>query len=100
MNPTEEIRFLKERVTELEKRLNVTHKPDRLIFDKPIHGTPDMGLRILTSANEKLGFFGKVPVAQFSTSFNSTIDTTYGSDEANTLEGIRDALISYGLIHA
>ena len=76
---------------------------DRYVFQKPIQmldgrniqlatGT---GTKIGTGTDQKVGFFNAAPVAQQSalTAANaSTVDTTYGTEEANVINNIRTRL--------
>jgi hypothetical protein len=95
MNP--DVQALIQRIDQLERRLARFERLDRYQMEKPLYGGTN-GLRIVPSG--KLSFFNVVPVEQFDYDFNATMSGTYGAAEQNTLEGIKDALISYGLIHA
>jgi hypothetical protein len=105
MNPQEQIRLLEQRIALLESRVNRTHRPDRYLFDRPVRFGKNIeldsenGVQIGTAATQKLSFFGADPVVQFAYSFNAPAGGTYGGTEQNILNGLQDALLSYGLIH-
>lgn len=96
MTPEQEINFLKERVSKLERQLSEFVKPDSYTFERPIKGgTKGLGL---TQSAGKIGFFGKTPAVIYPISFNGTASGSYGGTEQNIINALQAALLSYGLI--
>jgi hypothetical protein len=102
MSPQEQIRQLQERVSRLEGLLNAFVRPSEYRFSKPIRGGTD-GLRLLTSATEKLSFFSKTPVVQQTA---NTVPAGGGSGDTDAIDisartaigQIRAALVALGLV--
>ena len=78
--------MLEERVQLLEYKLNQIARPERYSFVRPITGGAD-GLKIGVTTTDKLGFYGKAPIAR-------------QTGVAVTAGGIHAALVNLGLITA
>ena len=74
-----ELEQLRQRVDTLESMLKFFIYPTQYRFIRPINGGTD-GLKIGTAATDKLGLYGKTPIAQFSSnSGRSDVQDNTGS---------------------
>ncbi len=62
---TPEVTALLRRINELEVRLNRIDHSDKYVFRKPLTGETN-GLRLGSTANDKIGFYNAAPIVQWS----------------------------------
>lgn len=96
----QEIQQLKQRVQQLEGMLSILIFSDRYVFQKNlqfqdgrnIQLATGTGSKVGTAIGQKIGFFNATPVAQqaaMTAVNNSTIDTTYGTEERDVITNTR-----------